>query len=738
MRVERTSVLAAESLAVLVILAGLSSIACFAGIAPQQSTASANTGEIQGKEPAKRGSNNSGPRNLANYGAVFDGRQNVTCSMMSGSTTLNCRQSVFVRGDVGKTISVKNAAATNLSLITTIAEFVDANDVKLTAAATQNTGADQSATWGTDNRAALQKAVTAAAGGTLTIPGNKRFLVKVGANQNAGSIVLSSNTTIRGDRSHTIYFVGVTGTPDGDWGANLFTIPDGASNISFVGLHVIGENYPYTFAGLNQSSVIYGVGATPKAISNIDTSNNLIEYLYGFSFHNAGTGTNWNVRDNTFNYVAKGLNVNANWSKQTGNRFWFGGGLEASGDHTDISHNDFRQAGLQYVISLGGRTSANSPCEGIHAEENQIAMPAGLVGAISAGDCVQRSTIANNKVTGISADESGIVMSYQGCNDIFQNKVSFNQFSGTGGLACIYTAGWNTRDNVFDSNRCDAGFAFGENFSGGGPETSRSNWLKGSVVDQLANTEPNIATINDLLMGTGTRQANTAYGGSFAADSVFVALGSSGPSTGGGATLLHASDELRHEVVRGSGGGGSLSGRNGPAEKTWTLPFLANRQVGFSSAADKVSVAVFELPAPVDFDTITGIVAVPDPARFHHYGFAILTMGGELLCSMDSGIPLPDKGAVDFVCSQGPVHLERGAFAIEWSGDADVAKVFGTGMLMTVFYNREVSASLSNGVPAGKLPAFSKTHGTVAEMPVFQLHLARGVGSPVAEIVGDR
>jgi hypothetical protein len=669
-------------------------------------------------------------RNLANYGVGFDGKQNVTCSMSSGSTTLSCTDAVFLRSDVGKTISVKNAAAKNQSLITTIATFVDANHVKLTVAATQDSGANQSATWGTDNRAAVQKAVTAAAGGTLTIPSNKQFLVRVGADLNAPSIVVPSNTTIHGDLSSTIYFVGVTGAEDGDWGVNLFSIPDGSTNISLNGLHVVGENVPYRFAGLNQSSVIYGVGATPKAISNIDTSNNLIEYLYGFSFHNAGTGTSWNVRNNTFNYVAKGLNVNANWSTQTGNQFWYGGGLESSGDHTTISRNEFHQAGLQYVISLGGRTSSNSPCESIDAENNKIEMPIGLIGAMSAGDCVQKSTIAHNQVTGISGDEFGIVMSYQGYNDIINNTVSFNEFADTGGMACIYTAGSKTRGNLFESNRCDGGFAFGENFSGGGPEISRNNWLKGSIADQLANTEPNILTINDLLIGTGTRQANTAYGGSFAANSIY---------SSGGSVVSATAGQSQGTVKASDGQFSAIAARKKEALTSWTLPLAGSRQLGFSASPDKTSIAVFEVHSPIDFDTMTAVVLVPDTATFHHYGLSISTLEGELVCSMQRGVPLPRVGRVDFGCSQGRVHIGIGSYAIELSSDANVAKVLGAGngpgQILTSFYSSMFSASVVNGVVTGKLQPISRSFGTLGEMPLFQLHLSAEGSATLAAFV---
>jgi hypothetical protein len=247
----------------------------------------------------------------------------------------------------------------------------------------------------------------------------------------------------------------------------------------------------------------------------------------------------------------------------------------------------------------------------------------------------------------------------------------------------------------------------------------------------LANTEPNIRTINDLLMGTGTRQANTAYGGSFAGDSVYVSSSSK---------LLSANTvNLPNSTNVAYGGFASIRVRRTVSLTSWTLPLTGSRQLGFPASPDKASIAVFEMHSPIDFDTITAVVLVPDPATFHHYGFSISTLDGELVCSMQRGVPLQKVGRVDFSCSQGPVHLGTGSYAIEWSGDAGVAKVLGAGsgpgQVLTSFYSPAFRAPLTNGVIVNKLEPISHVFGTLGEMPLFQLHLSTMERSTVTSAV---
>src|SRR5574341_2141174 len=98
------------------------------------------------------------------YGADGDGQVVGDGAMSSGSAVLTSATAAFTTADVGKSISVKGAAATGVTtLVTTIASRQSATQVTLTAANASG-GAVSNAVviWGTDDTAAIQAAVDAA------------------------------------------------------------------------------------------------------------------------------------------------------------------------------------------------------------------------------------------------------------------------------------------------------------------------------------------------------------------------------------------------------------------------------------------------------------------------------------------------------------------------------------------------------------------------------------------------
>lgn len=456
--------------------------------------------------------------NLAAYGAIFDAVQDTTCSMDGSTANLTCTDAPFPSPcPVGKVVGVNNALAGGLELTTSIVSCSSATVAVLATASTNATGPNVSAIWGTDNFAALQSAVTAAAGGTLQIPSGVKFLVKLVP---GAYVTVPSNTSIVGNLSHSFYVIGVPGTMNGDpsWNGaptyKLFNISDPTNNVTISGLHIVGTNNPYVFKGLNQSNIVYGLGISRTSIQNIHTNGNLIEYVYGFSFHNAGQSASWDAIGNTFRYVGKGLNINSNHSLQMYNHFWYGGGLETSGDHTNVSYNDFHLAGLEYVMSLGGNTSPGTSCLGVIASYNIMEVPAGLSG-IAVGDCLQFGDVSHNQIEITTIYGMGIFLGSSGYNAVAHNSVSDNQITGAA-TACLYTA--VTSDNYFDHNRCTGaafGAIFGDN-SSEGPEYSEHNLYTGSSQDMLVNGAV-VTSIYDALAGTGTYAINS---GSISAASV--------------------------------------------------------------------------------------------------------------------------------------------------------------------------------------------------------------------------
>lgn len=100
----------------------------------------------------------------AAYGAKGDGQVVTDGAITSGMNTLTCTTSApFTAADVGKSILVVHAgSATVGTLVTTIATYISATQVTLTANAVTTVASAGLVMWGTDDTAAIQAAVNAA------------------------------------------------------------------------------------------------------------------------------------------------------------------------------------------------------------------------------------------------------------------------------------------------------------------------------------------------------------------------------------------------------------------------------------------------------------------------------------------------------------------------------------------------------------------------------------------------
>lgn len=111
--------------------------------------------------------------NVKAYGAAVDAKVITTGAMTSASATLTASTAVFASGDVGKLVTVAGAGTSGANLNTTIAAFVSPTQATLTASAS-TTVTNARVVWGTNDRSAIQSAVTAAqaaGGGTVWLPG---------------------------------------------------------------------------------------------------------------------------------------------------------------------------------------------------------------------------------------------------------------------------------------------------------------------------------------------------------------------------------------------------------------------------------------------------------------------------------------------------------------------------------------------------------------------------------------
>lgn len=100
--------------------------------------------------------------NVADYGAVGDGKIVSDGAMTAGSSVLTCTTSTpFTSGDVGKSIIVLNAGSSGETLVGTITSFASASQVTLSVTAS-STVSGIPVLWATDDTARIQAAIDAA------------------------------------------------------------------------------------------------------------------------------------------------------------------------------------------------------------------------------------------------------------------------------------------------------------------------------------------------------------------------------------------------------------------------------------------------------------------------------------------------------------------------------------------------------------------------------------------------
>jgi hypothetical protein len=162
-------------------------------------------------------------------------------TITSGTTALTNAGASWTAGDVGKVIVVQGAGASSGTLTTTIAAYVSATAVTLTASAgTSTTTAD--VYYGTDDSAAIQSAITAAGnagGGVVFVPSGK-YITNGNGSGTSGALLPIGNVAIVGSGvgtttffpTGTTAFIGTTsfssGSPLINFSCSHFTVDGGA------------------------------------------------------------------------------------------------------------------------------------------------------------------------------------------------------------------------------------------------------------------------------------------------------------------------------------------------------------------------------------------------------------------------------------------------------------------------------------------------------------------------------
>lgn len=148
----------------------------------------------------------------AAYGAKGDGQLVIDGAMGLGSSTLTSTSGLFASGDVGKAIQVKGAGPTGVTtLVTTIAAYNSPSSVTLAAAnASGSALTGLTVLWASDDTAAIQSAINAAATYAQAHGGAATVLLPAAANRFYG-IAGALNTSASGNAQLTIPVVATAG-----------------------------------------------------------------------------------------------------------------------------------------------------------------------------------------------------------------------------------------------------------------------------------------------------------------------------------------------------------------------------------------------------------------------------------------------------------------------------------------------------------------------------------------------
>jgi hypothetical protein len=149
---------------------------------------------------------------VAQYGAKGDGEIAIDARMTSGSAVLTCASNPFSVDDKNKMVLVHGAGPGGETLVGTITGYTGPGQVTLSVAASTTLSADKVAMWASDDTAAFQAAINAAAAYALAHSGSATVYVPAaqGKFYGIGGALVTAGTT-KGNAQLTIPIVPATG-----------------------------------------------------------------------------------------------------------------------------------------------------------------------------------------------------------------------------------------------------------------------------------------------------------------------------------------------------------------------------------------------------------------------------------------------------------------------------------------------------------------------------------------------
>lgn len=295
----------------------------------------------------------------------------------------------------------------------------------------------------TDDTAAITAAIAAASSSGLKRvhfpPCSANYLVDGTALSGTGAAAFTTpnNFKFTGSAAGPIKAKGASqlgfdeiGYPSSDW--VVFRIPIGGHDVTFDGVHFIGENgaadgtgflkvEQSAFAFIEYEASTIGDNTRDNTIRNCSFRNS-----FGFSAHSPGVITNTKFIDNTVAWCANGVNLNAYKSILDNNDLFETEGFECAGENVSISGNTMTRiwgAG----ISLGGDTTPDTIHQGMIAEGNIIDLvydgPGIFFSDAACGARAEGNSITRTYLGGITSDTTGVVSALNRGNTISNNTV---------------------------------------------------------------------------------------------------------------------------------------------------------------------------------------------------------------------------------------------------------------------------------------------------------------------------
>ena len=340
-------------------------------------------------------------------------------AMTAGSHTLTSASGAFKVTDLGKAIIVGGAGASGGLLQTTIATFISSTQLSLTAAATTGTSG-AGVLWGTDNRAAIQSAITASGSETIAwaAPGN--YMVTCPGSGNPALNLFTFGATLMGAGGHggtdvgqlpSVQILG-SGCPLVQINANGVglegvLIRDPIGNASTVGLQIgpVANPTPLSSFTIARNSIVcqksdgtkcyVGTGvSTHFALRGMFADNVVEDWGTGISL---GSGNNPSLSEsNAIVFIADKIRENVTGllvpNSAVPDVFSFGNTIEANLYGIDLEGNAiFKDFGSHFEngnpnISVsapavcGGATPA--PVEIVNCASNVEALSTGFYGSV--------------------------------------------------------------------------------------------------------------------------------------------------------------------------------------------------------------------------------------------------------------------------------------------------------------------------------------------------------------------